>query len=405
MHSVCLLWGLFTVAAQRATALTASVPDVQEDLVTLGGRVYMTRVTLGDRVYSLVIDTGSSDTWAAQAGLVCKNAAGQTVTTAACRFGPLYNTTLSQSYKAYNPRQTFAVNYTSGEYLQGILATELLGLGDVGAGYAPRQIVNQTIGIVQQGYWDGDSTSSGLMGLAYTRLASGSSSIGYEAVSFSLFDQAYYPPIFSLALNRTLVSTVTKTQPSTAPGGVMAIGGLPDVSYDTASWVQTSILPVSASVYTYYSIRIDGFRIIAPTGSTVSPQNYAARGQNIIVDSGTTLIYFPDRVADYIASLFQPAATYNEDSRLYIVDCAAVAPRVGVTVAGTTYFISSDDLMNRGSGAVGGPGTGAGTGQCVLAVQRTEGGAAVLGDSWLKNVLIVFDLGANKVRIARREVY
>lgn len=169
--------------------------------------------------------------------------------------------------------------------------------------------------------------------------------------------------------------------------------------------MQTSIIPVSASVYTYYSIRIDGFSITPPTGSTVAPQTYTASAQNIIVDSGTTLIYLPDRIADYVASLFQPAASYNANSGLYIVNCAAVAPRVGVTVAGTTYYISADDLMNRGSGAVGGSGTGAGVGQCVLAVQRTEGGAAVLGDSWLKNVLVVFDLGGNKLRIARREVY
>ena len=162
------------------------VADVQEDLVTLGGRVYMTRVTFGSRVYSLVIDTGSSDTWAAASGLICKDADGNTVTTSTCRFGVLFNTTASTSYKAYNPPQAFGVNYTSGEYLKGILATELVGIGDVGAGFAPRQIVNQTIGIVQQGYWDGDGLSSGLMGLAYSRLASQSSSIGYEAIIFTL---------------------------------------------------------------------------------------------------------------------------------------------------------------------------------------------------------------------------
>ena len=124
------------------------IADVEEDLITLGGRVYMTRVTFGSRVYSLVIDTGSSDTWAAQTGLVCKDVYGNTVTTSTCRFGALYDTTASSSYKAYNPPQTFGVNYTSGEYLRGILATELLGIGDVSDGFAPRQIVNQTIGIV-----------------------------------------------------------------------------------------------------------------------------------------------------------------------------------------------------------------------------------------------------------------
>lgn len=219
------------------------------------------------------------------------------------------------------------------------------------------------------------------------------------------FDQAYYPPVFSLALNRTLVSTTSNTQPSKTSGGVLAFGGLPDVSYDPESWVQTAIIPVSASVYTYYSIKVDGFNITAPMGSTVTPRNYAASRQSIIVDSGTTLIYLPDRIADYIASLFQPAATYNANTGLYIVSCQAIVPAVGVNIAGTSFFISADDLLNRGSGAVGGTGTGAGAGQCVLAIQRTDGGAAVLGDSWLKNVLVVFDLGANKIRVARRDIY
>ncbi|KAJ4313704.1 hypothetical protein N0V94_006822 [Neodidymelliopsis sp. IMI 364377] len=324
-----------------------NVADVQESLLTLGGRVYMANVTLGSRVYSLVLDTGSSDTWAAGSGFVCKNSAGTTVAQSACGFGVLYNTGASKSYKPYSPPQVFSVNYTSGEYLKGILATELLGIGDVGDGYAPRQLINQTIGLVQQGFWDGDRTSSGLMGLAYTRLASGSSTVGYEAVMFTLFDQGYYPPVFSLALNR----------PTTAAprvGGYLAIGGIPSINFNTSSWSETSIIPVSAGVYTYYSINIDGYSITPPMGSTVTPQNYAASRQSIIVDSGTTLIYLPDRIADYIASLFVPAATFNVNTQLYIVNCNALAPRVGVTIAGKTYFISTADLMNTSPGSVGG---------------------------------------------------
>jgi hypothetical protein len=185
----------------------------------------------------------------------------------------------------------------------------------------------------------------------------------------------------------------------------MALGGIPAVPYDASSWVETSIVPISASVYTYYSINIDGFSITPPAASTATPRDYSAAAQSIIVDSGTTLMYLPDAIAEYVASLFVPRATYNANSGLYLVSCQAAAPRVGVTVAGRTFFISNDDLMNRGSGAVGGAAAGAGSGQCALAIQPTAGGAAVLGDSWLKNVLVVFDLGENVVRIAGREVY
>lgn len=185
----------------------------------------------------------------------------------------------------------------------------------------------------------------------------------------------------------------------------MAIGGIPDVTYDATTWCETPIVPVAAGVYTYYSISIDGFSITPPAGSLVAPQNYTASRQSIIVDSGTTLIYLPDRIADYIASLFSPPATFNQNTQLYIVRCDAVAPRIGVTIAGKTYLISTDDLMNRGAGAVGGPAVGAARGQCALAVQRAAGGASVLGDSWLKNVLVVFDLGRNRVRVASRLTY
>lgn len=185
----------------------------------------------------------------------------------------------------------------------------------------------------------------------------------------------------------------------------MAIGGIPDVEFDSTSWTETAIVPVSGGGYTYYSISIDGFSISAPSGSTVASHNYTASRQSIIVDSGTTLIYLPDRIADYVASLFNPPATFNANTQLYLVSCTATAPTVGVKIAGKTYNISTDDLMNRGSGAVGGPAVGARSGQCALAVQRAAGGASVLGDSWLKNVLVVFDLGENKVRVASRGTY
>lgn len=81
---------------------------------------------------------------------------------------------------------------------------------------------------------------------------------------------------------------------------------MPAVPYDSSSWVEASIVPISASVYTYYSINIDGFSITPPAASTATPRDYSAAAQSIIVDSGTTLMYLPDAVAEYVASLFVP---------------------------------------------------------------------------------------------------
>jgi hypothetical protein len=141
----------------------------------------------------------------------------------------------------------------------------------------------------------------------------------------------------------------------------------------------------------------------------------------MIIDSGTSLLYFPDEIAQYIGSLFVPPARYNSDTNTYIVNCTAKAPRVGVWIGGNSYFLSEDDLMNRGPGAVGGQSVGTSRGECAVAVQNALGGTLVLGDAWLKNVMVVFDLGnatdvgvagsdedgngGGSVRVVGREIY
>jgi hypothetical protein len=228
-------------------------------------------------------------------------------------------------------------------------------------------------------------------------------------------------PFFSLALRRP-----TPSQPSA--GGLLAIGGIPNIPIDNR-WVQAPVQPIIQGVYAYYSINIDGFDISPPTASTTTltpmPSSaanpYVASTQNVIVDSGTSLNYFPDAVAAYIASQFVPPARYDANYNTYLVPCTARAPRVGVKIAGQSYFMSQEDLMNSGPGAIGGSGAGARAGECVLAVQNSQGGYSVLGDAWLKNVLVVFVVknatdvgrggsdkngdGAGSLRIVGREVY
>ena len=43
--------------------------------------------------------------------------------------------------------------------------------------------------------------------------------------------------------------------------------------------------------------------------------------------------------------------------------------------------------------------------RCSVAVQRADVGDAVLGDAFLKNVVVVFDLGEDEVAMAGRERY
>ncbi|OAL52452.1 acid protease [Pyrenochaeta sp. DS3sAY3a] len=445
---------------------TPSAAPVQENLTTIGGRVYMVDVTLGGEALTLVIDSGSSDTWVASSTFKCLDPNMLLPMPASlCGFGGLYDAALSATWEAM-PGVNFTVRYTGGEFLLGGLGTERFGIGGgstgagVGADGGARMVVNQTIGVVEAGFWMGDGISSGLMGLAYSTIASGAQELGYTSVMFTLTQSTTLPPLWSLALNRP-------TSPGESGGGILAIGGIPDVPY-TGSFVTVPILPIHSDVFAYYSVALDGVRITAPktkasplatpkplpplVAMLVKPfgkellekiplgsqlrdlvRMALRRGEgadreqrtvddvqtltfedtvlapaaklSAILDAGSSLLYLPMPITDTIANAFIPRAVFDPETKLYVVPCSAAAPRVSIIIGGSPFWMSEDDLMNKGPGAVGGTAIGVPEGYCALAMQRADEGNLVLGDAWLKNVLVVFDLELNEARIAAREVY
>ncbi|OCK98496.1 acid protease [Cenococcum geophilum 1.58] len=115
----------------------------------------------------------------------------------------------------------------------------------------------------------------------------------------------------------------------------------------------------------------------------------------MIVDSGTTFIYLPNSVAVIVNSLFDPPATFDAGTGLYVVNCSVVAPKFGVYIGGQLFYINPLDMMlEKGLAGI-----------CLSAVQKAGGRLAVLGEVFLKNVLAAFDVGAGQMRFAAREDY
>lgn len=154
-------------------------------LSTVQGRIYLASVTFGGTPYTVVVDTGSSDTWLAKTGFECVSpTTGTSVPEAQCAFGPLYtpSPTLIEI-----PGLEFNISYADNETLSGTLGYELATIAGLS--------IQQMVGIVDTAAWYGDGQSSGLLGLGYPTIDSAHDNQNISGYSFPT--TLNYTPFFA----------------------------------------------------------------------------------------------------------------------------------------------------------------------------------------------------------------
>lgn len=178
--------------------------------------------------------------------------------------------------------------------------------------------------------------------------------------------------------------------------GYLALGGVPDIAF-TQNFTSTPIIITNIDgypdSYDFYTINIVSLMLngvaIAKSGGT---------SLEYIVDSGTTLNYVPTSVATIIAAAYSPKATYSSSEGVYVVSCTATPPALSVDINGVLFPINPLDMI-----------LDAGDGTCFTG--WGDGGASatediyILGDTFQKNVVTLFDVGAGVLQFAGREFY
>ncbi|KAL8836054.1 MAG: hypothetical protein Q9170_003067 [Blastenia crenularia] len=346
--------------------------------------VYFTDITFGTETFKAVVDTGSADTWLVQSGFQCLSIGRQPITLPeeSCDFGPSYIVT--STFKQIEG-ENFNVTYADGEVLTGIVGTEDVTLAGI-------TVKGQEVGLINRAAWNGDNSSSGLIGLAFPNLTSvfsgsdpalddHSKSVASSPLFTTMYNQGLVAPLFSLAIERG------------APlGGLLALGGLPPVQhspYFACTPFRKTVLRYNTDPeYEYYTITLDGF--------SYGNQTEVSMSTEAIVDSGTSLTFLPRDIAIAINKLFVPRPYLSDlASNQWTVDCAAKAPKVGISIANHTFFINPTDLIIKHT-----------DGSCITGIVWSGANRpAILGDVFLKNVLAVFDVGASEIRFASREYY
>ncbi|KAI6471766.1 hypothetical protein MCOR17_003071 [Pyricularia oryzae] len=320
---------------------------------------YITPVSSNGDTYSLIIDTGSSDIWFVREGFQCLDYRQQPAPYEACQFGPAWQGDFPGGKV---PNKQFQIHIT----------------------VANITVETQEIAHATYGMWFGDGLTSGILGLGLRGLTGLSSEETYDPVAISISKQTR-EPIFSLALHRD------------ESDSFIAFGGVPPQAKTIGPWATTPIEKLQRSGggepdYYFYTVGVDQI--------LMNNTRLSLRADNLpgfIVDSGTTLNYFPFEIAAAVNDLFVPPAILDSSQGAWFVPCTgATAPSLGITLGGTTLWTDpSSMILSEVKNAQG---------LCATGISATDAFPYILGDTFMQNIVTVFDLGVKmEIRYAQRD--
>ncbi|KAJ7214524.1 acid protease [Mycena pura] len=370
---------------------------------------YLTNVTIGGQHFSLIIDTGSSDTWVAQQGFNCFDIDGNPVSQATCEFGtPGFDTQASTTFKPF-PNVSFNITYGDGEFLSGPVGFDTVKIGAL-------SVRQQELGFPTLTAWEGDGINTGLIGLAFPDLtsvfnttdptqASAANNIIYDPLFVTAVKQrAVKNPFFSIAINRGTFDQ-QENDPFDPNLGFLSFGGIAPVpvtgttvTVPIEGYSVTTGIPSSVpnSPFFFYTVNVESYTF--PGSKRVNTAN-----NNTILDSGTTLNFVPTDVITAYAARFNPPATLDADVGLYLVACNATVPEFLVNIGGKSFSVDArDQVLPAGTDDEGNI-------ICILGTQ--DGGPDVaadifiLGDTFLHNVVATFNPIEGQVTLTQRQKY
>ncbi|KAG5925866.1 hypothetical protein E4U42_003861, partial [Claviceps africana] len=227
----------------------------------------------------LLLDTGSSDTWAVQEGFECHDSHGAKHSEPDCGFGDAH---VRDFRDGPIDDLHFYLRYGSGEKIFGPMGYSDIACGGVTA-------TRQQAGLANYTYWHGNNFTVGVLGLAYPSITSAYyGAIGQEA-SWNAIQ--YVPFLTNAVMQGSIDPVFSVTLMKNSSDGIIGWGGLPPTVSQYDNYAATDLIVAnligSAEAswrYSFYTIIPDGIKWDKMSDETKYPY---------IVDTGTTMNYLP----------------------------------------------------------------------------------------------------------------
>ncbi|CCK71882.1 pepsin-like aspartic protease KNAG_0I00910 [Huiozyma naganishii CBS 8797] len=326
--------------------------------------------------------TGTGTETAVATGVPARTTDSAAEATVQCSTYGTFDHSKSSTFKSNNT--AFAISYGDTSYASGSWGIDTMSINKLnvsGVSFAVANYSNSSMGVL----------GIGLPGLEVTNqlsnTASGKKDIA--AASSSLYQYANFPMVlkndgiihkvaYSLFLNdpqeqegSVLFGAVDHSKYT----GTLYTVPLVDIYHDSAS-----SKPVEFDI-TLYGLGVDKDGSQSTIATTTIPA---------LLDSGTTISYFPAQLANEIARKFN--ATYDSRSGFYTMSCSYDTSNTNLVFDFGGFHITAplDDFVVQQSSQT-----------CVLAIGPQQENWVVLGDVFLSNAYVVYDLENLEVSMAQ----
>ena len=180
------------------------------------GTSFAIDVAFNNYTMALIVDSGSSDTWAVSSDFSCVDWLGTKYHQNLCGFGAAFPGKFNQPIDNLH----FFIQYGSGEQVSG-------PLGKLDVTVAGITVKNQEVALANLTYWHGNNYTAGLVGLAYPSLTS--SYYGTDQTKNNELSKITYNPLFTEMMTQGLLehSVWSIAINRNATDGVISFGGVP----------------------------------------------------------------------------------------------------------------------------------------------------------------------------------
>ncbi|KAI1150808.1 aspartic peptidase domain-containing protein [Nemania diffusa] len=343
---------------------------------------YIMKVGIGPEPYYMIPDTGSSDTWIVQDGFKCIDPFfAEEVPPEYCQFGPQFKGDFPGG-KIEN--QNLNISYLSGDYLNGNM------------GYADITVANITVpkqqfALVNVASFSGDTISSGILGLGLRGLTAAFT--GSNPSEDGIGNLVNYAPLMETIGTSKAASPILSFAMSREENrSYIAFGGVPPVSTGEYTTVPIQKLTTNSGKtdYFYYNIKIDSLR-----WANATRNQSVATPPSMLVDSGTTINLFPADVAAAINAAYTPSGA-REDSMVWSVPCNATPPALDVVIGGKPIRTHASSMILPETELNG-------SGRCLSGIGAGQPGSYILGDTFMQEIVAVFDVSEKmQLKFAQR---